>query len=81
MSEFKPIKTLDDLNNQDEDEMLEGYLSALRGNHDEPGSDKSRSFWHGWRNGMVDNGMMKNDDAQKELAGNLMSGYYKIRLH
>lgn len=51
----------------DEDECLAGYRSGLQG-EPEPGSDKSRSFLHGWRNGMVDKGHLPISREQEEYA-------------
>lgn len=67
MSEFEKITTLQDPSRQDEKEMLEGYRAGLRGDP-EPGSDKSRAHWHGWRNGVVDQGAAEVDGEQAELA-------------
>lgn len=65
MSEFNPFEFKDiDLIN---DEVVEGYRSGYRG-ETEPGSDKSRSFFHGWRNGRVDGGHDQIDCAQQEFA-------------
>lgn len=60
MSEFHPVSTKADLDLLDTDEIVEGYRSGLRGAA-EPGSDKSRSYWHGWRNGMADSRRMEPD--------------------
>jgi len=67
MAEFDRIVTLRDLANQDPAEMLSGYRAGLNGDP-EPGSDKSRGFWHGWLNGMVDSGRREKDQAQAILA-------------
>lgn len=67
MSEFEKISTLQDLNVQDEADLLAGYRAGLD-NAQEPGSDKSRSFWHGWRNGRVDGGHVRIDADQEKLA-------------
>lgn len=65
MSEFNPFEFKDfDLIN---DEVVEGYRSGYCG-EPEPGSDKSRSFFHGWRNGRVDGGHDTIDRAQAEFA-------------
>lgn len=66
MSEFRPITTLADLSLQDEGEIAAGYLAGL-GGAPEPGSDKSRAHWHGWRNGRMDGGYAPPDDAQIQL--------------
>jgi hypothetical protein len=62
-----PVTTLADLDALDETEITEGYRDGLR-NDPEPGDNRSRSYWHGWRNGMVDAGHRKGDRAQSELA-------------
>jgi ribosome modulation factor len=51
----------------DEEECLAGYRAGLNG-EPEPGSDKSRSFLHGWRNGMVDKGRLTISTDQVEYA-------------
>lgn len=66
MSEFTPVETVDDLNSLDDDEIVAGYRSGFRG-EPEPGSDKSRAFWHGWRNGRVDIGLAQPDVHQALL--------------
>lgn len=62
-----PVKTLVVLNQLDSDEIYAGYQSGRRGD-DEPGHNRSFSFWHGWRNGLVDGGYAEKDDAQMLLA-------------
>lgn len=67
MSEFKPVSTRQDLLNLDTNDIVDGYWHGFYGNP-EPGSDKSRSFWHGWRNGMVDSKRMEMDCHMRQLA-------------
>lgn len=74
MSEYQPIKTKAELDLLDEQEMVSGYLHGLHC-PDEPGSDKSRSFWHGWRNAQVDRGRVAIDDAQMMLAREIVGQY------
>ncbi|CUJ53288.1 Uncharacterised protein [Achromobacter xylosoxidans] len=74
MSEFQPVRTKADLELLDDGEMVAGYISGLNGN-EEPGSDKSRSFWHGWRNGRSDRGLAPVDDAQMQLAREIVGRY------
>ncbi|TAL90930.1 MAG: hypothetical protein EPN62_00930 [Candidimonas sp.] len=74
MSEFQPIRTKSDLALLDDNEMLAGYYSGLDGSS-EPGTDKSRSFWHGWRNGHVDRGLAPVDAAQSQLAREVVGTY------
>ena len=69
---FEPVSTLADLRSLDDDEIVEGYLSYLSGDP-EPGPNRGRSFWHGWRNGAIDAGDIPIDDAARELASQWMS--------
>lgn len=78
MSEFNKVSTIEELNLLNKDEITEGYLSGLAGDK-EPGSDKSKSFWHGWRNGRVDGKWAANPDyEQGKLARECIEkGYFK----
>ena len=67
MNEFTPVTTLADLDTLDDDEILEGYRDGRSG-EPKPGNNRSRSYWHGWRNGAADGGHKPKDDAQAELA-------------
>lgn len=64
---FLPVGTLADLETLDQVEVLEGYRAAERGDP-EPGENRGRSFWHGWRNRMIDFGLLPTDDASRSLA-------------
>ncbi len=66
MSEFKPVETVADLGLLDEDEIVRGYREGC-GCAVEPGSDKSRSYWHGWRNAQTDKGRAPVDIYQQRL--------------
>lgn len=66
MSEFQPVETVADLNNLDEEEIIAGYRAGLDC-ADEPGSDKSRGYWHGWRNAQSDRGRVPPDIHQQRL--------------
>jgi hypothetical protein len=66
-SERIKVTTLPDLAGLDNAEVVEGYLDGAD-NSPAPGGNRSRSYWHGWRNGMVDGGHAAKDDAQAELA-------------
>ena len=61
-----PVETVADLDSLDDAEMLEGYMDGLEGFP--CGENRSRSYWHGWRNGMVDSGRATADRAQAALA-------------
>lgn len=67
MSEFIPVTTIEDLDTLDPIEMVEGYRDGLRG-EPEPGNNRSRAYWHGWRNGAVDGKHREIDAAQRTLA-------------
>ena len=67
MSEFAPVMTLADLQTLDNDDVVEGYKDGLDGNP-EPGNNRSRSYWHGWRNGATDGHHRETDLPQRELA-------------
>lgn len=70
MSEYRKVSTAADLALLDEDEIIEWYLAGLDCSA-EPGSDKSRSYWHGWRNAQSDKGRTPVDEAQQRLAREL----------
>lgn len=61
------VSTLDDLDTLDSDEVIEGYRDGRAG-EPEPKGNRSRSYWHGWRNGAVDGGHRQGDAAQAKLA-------------
>ncbi|GHD12202.1 hypothetical protein ACFOEZ_08950 [Tianweitania populi] len=63
---FKPVETVDDFHTLDDGEILCGYLDGLRGTEC-PLADATRSYWHGWRNGLVDAGLIKADAAHLRL--------------
>ena len=63
---FEPVRTYADLMTLNEADVLEGYMSADRGDP-EPGPNRGRAFWHGWRNRMIDLGELQPDDASRAL--------------
>jgi hypothetical protein len=77
MSEYAPVRTKDELSQLDEAEMLAGYYAGFSGDP-EPGSDRSRSFWHGWRNGRVDGGHDQIDCHQVKLAREVVGTYHGL---
>lgn len=74
MSEYAPVRSKADLELLDEVEMVAGYRSGYEGEA-EPRSDRSRSFWHGWRNGRVDGGHDVIDCHQVALAREVVGRY------
>lgn len=67
MPNYPPVATQDDLATLDEAEIVQGYLDFRRGDP-EPGANRGRSYWHGWRNAAIDHGQIKKDDAAAALA-------------
>jgi hypothetical protein len=66
-STFEPVRSIEDLDALDIAEILEGYWEGRDG-EPEPGANRGRATWHGWRNGMIDSHRMEKDDAAAELA-------------
>lgn len=69
---FTPVSTIEDLESLDAAEIIEGYKSADLFDP-EPGPNRGRAFWHGWRNRMIDLGVLPTDDASRELARALVA--------
>lgn len=55
-----PVSTLAELDTLDDDEIVEGYRDGRAG-EPEPGDNRSKSYWHGWRNGARDGGYTDPD--------------------
>jgi len=51
----------------DDDDIAAGYSAGLEG-APAPASDRSKGYWHGWRNGLVDSGRLPADAAQLALS-------------
>lgn len=66
MPNFEPPRTLEDLHSLDAAEIIGGYMSAERGDP-EPGPNRGRAFWFGWRNRMMDMGVIPIDAQHMEL--------------
>lgn len=73
-----PVTTVADLETLDDDEMIEGYRDGKAG-EPEPGDNRSRSYWHGWRNGAVDGGHREIDAAQRELAAAIAADNRRLK--
>jgi len=67
MAEFNTVQTVNDFRTLDDGETLEGYLDGFHGAA-APDSSRSRSYWHGWRNGMVESGRRSPDQAYLALS-------------
>lgn len=48
-----PAATVEEVMAFDIEEVLEGYHDGLAGD-EEPGNNRSKAYWHGWRNGNGD---------------------------
>ena len=72
MSEYKPVCTAKELESIDDAECVAGYLAGLA-DEPEPRNDKSRSYWHGWRNGMMDKGRLAIDEPARNLVAEVVS--------
>lgn len=67
MTDRLPIKRAPALDLLDSADCVEGYMDGVEG-FPEPGDNRSFSYWHGWRNGAADGGHRPVDDAQRDLA-------------
>lgn len=67
MNERAPVTTVDELLTLNDAEIVEGYNDGYRG-EPEPGGNRSKSYWHGWRNGRVDGKHDPKDAAMALLA-------------
>ena len=74
----KPVATVAELVTLDDAEMVDGYFDGFA---DEPcGDNRSRAFWHGWRNGMMDKGRLEKDNTACALAQEVVdTGFFKPR--
>ncbi len=66
MAEFLFVETVEDFRRLDDGEVLEGYFDGFHA-VPAPGSDRSRSYWHGWRNGSIEAGYALPDQAYRAL--------------
>jgi hypothetical protein len=69
---FSPVGTLEELDALDGAQIIEGYLAAERGDS-EPGENRGKAFWHGWRNRMIDMGELPPCQHARALAGLLVA--------
>lgn len=67
MAEFHSVQTVADFKALDDEDVLEGYLDGFHATGT-PDSSRSRSYWHGWRNGMIESDRMPADGAYRQLA-------------
>jgi hypothetical protein len=69
MVDRAPVTDPAELDALDPEEMQEGYRDGRAGDA-EPGDNRSKSYWHGWRNGSNDR-LQTVDPAQAQLIKNL----------
>jgi len=62
---FEAVRDVADFRTLDESDILIGYMDGIAGLVG--AKDMTRSYWHGWRNGVVDAGFLEPDEAQLEL--------------
>lgn len=75
-----PVCTLGELFQLNPAEIEEGYKDGLDGLP--CGDNRSRAYWHGWRNAMVDRGHAEKDAYQAVLAHEVVrSGIASIYNH
>ncbi len=70
--EREPVRTVAELDSLDDAEIAEGYHDGRAG-EPEPGGNRSKSYWHGWRNGRVDGGRAEPDAAMRELVRDVLA--------
>lgn len=73
-----PIRREAQLGAIDDDDCVAGYRQGSRG-APEPGPEASFSFWHGWRNGMLDTRRLPRDDASRDLAADYLRNAQRAR--
>lgn len=66
-----PATTVEEVMAFDLEEVVDGYRDGRSGDP-EPGDNRSKAYWHGWRNGRGDL-MGTADPAQRELARNFIA--------
>lgn len=70
---FAPVCTKADLLSLDPDEIFAGYTEYRPGDP-EPGPNRGRAYWHGWRNAAIDHHELPMDDAAAQLAREIAPG-------
>ena len=68
----RPVWLASDLETLDQAEIVEGYNDAFIEGFPCSGN-RSRAYWHGWQNGMVDRGKMDATPAMRFLAHDVVT--------
>jgi hypothetical protein len=63
----EPVTTLAEYDALDPGDVIDGYEAARRG-RPEPGDDRSRGYWHGWRVYMMGSGALPTTSEQRALS-------------
>ena len=66
MQNYPHVRTIEDFHTLDESDVLIGYMDGFAGGP-APVANHSRSYCHGWRNGMVDGCQLQPDADQVAL--------------
>lgn len=61
------VVTAEELASLEIDEIMEGYKDGWHGEN-EPGGNRSKAYWHGWRNGHNDRAGISDADQRKLAA-------------
>lgn len=69
--EWVAVRTVEELDTLDDLEIVSGYRAGKDGDP-EPGHNRSKAFWHGWRNGMIDSSRMEPDEASGQLVRDVL---------
>ncbi len=69
----EPVRTKADLDALDDAEIVEGFVDGMAG-EPEPGNNRSRAYWHGWRVGMMDSGRLEIDADHRHLVHDVAPG-------
>lgn len=75
---FEPVSTLEDLDNLDSDEIVQGYRDWRQGDP-EPGENRGRAYWHGWMNAARDHYQSPPTWASGELARRYLERERNVR--
>lgn len=73
---YFPVSNISELETLDEKEIVEGYLDGLK-NEPKPSGNRSKSYFHGWRNGMIDIGKIPHDKFSDNLVNQFVRKYNK----
>lgn len=72
----EPVRTAEELLTLDSTEMIEGYNDGFKG-EPEPQGNRSKSYWHGWRNGNMDRTGKYDPDALALIKDMKAKGHLK----